>query len=66
MNRLQKNGPTLRLLQKAPASLQKRVLDKASSMSLRLHSQRAARKRQHIASLQAEIKTTQEQTLTVS
>ena len=29
MNRLQKNGPTLRLLQKAPAPLQKRILDKA-------------------------------------
>ena len=31
MNRLRKNGPTLRLLQKSPAPLQKRILDKASS-----------------------------------
>ena len=31
MNRLRKNGPTLRLLQKAPAPLQKRILNKASS-----------------------------------
>ena len=31
MNRLRKNGPTLRLLQKAPTPLQKRILDKASS-----------------------------------
>ena len=31
MNRLRKNGPTLRLLQKAPTPLQKRILEKASS-----------------------------------
>ena len=35
MNRLRKNGPTLRLLQKAPAPLQKRILDKASSELIR-------------------------------
>ena len=29
MNRLRKNGPTLRLLQNAPAPFQKRILDKA-------------------------------------
>ena len=66
MNRLRKNGPTLRLLQKSPAPLQKRILDKALSELIRclcgLRSQRAARKRQHIASSQAEIKTAQDQT----
>ena len=35
MNRLRKNGPTLRLLQKAPAPLQKRILDKASPELIR-------------------------------
>ena len=30
MNRLRKNGPTLHLLQKAPAPLQKHILDKTS------------------------------------
>ena len=35
MNRLRKNGPTLRLLQKAPAPLQKRILDKASHELIR-------------------------------
>ena len=35
MNCLRKNGPTLRLLQKAPAPLQKRILDKASSELIR-------------------------------
>ena len=35
MNRLRKNRPTLRLLQKAPAPLQKRILDKASSELIR-------------------------------
>ena len=60
MNRLRKNGPTLRLLQKAPAPLQKRILDKASSELIRCLC--ATRKRQHIASSQAEIKTAQDQT----
>ena len=31
MNRFRKNGPTLHLVKKAPASLQKRILDEASS-----------------------------------
>ena len=35
MNRLRKNGPTLHLLQKAPAPLQKRILDKASPELIR-------------------------------
>ena len=35
MNCLRKNGPTLRLLQKAPAPLQKRILDKASPELIR-------------------------------
>ena len=35
MNRLRKNGPTLRLLQKAPAPLQKHILDKASPALIR-------------------------------
>ena len=35
MNRLRKNGPTLRLLQKALALLQKRILDKASPELIR-------------------------------
>ena len=35
MNRLRKNGPALRLLQKAPTSLQKNILDKASPELIR-------------------------------
>ena len=35
MNRLRKNGPTLHLLQKIPAPLQKRILDKPSSELIR-------------------------------
>ena len=35
MNRLRKNGPTLRLLQKAPTPLQNRILNKASSEIIR-------------------------------
>ena len=62
MNRLRKNGPTLRLLQKAPAPLQKRILDKVSSELIRCLCDCAARKRQHIASSQTEIKTAQNQT----
>ena len=66
MNCLRKNGPTLRFLQKAPAPLQKRILDKASSELIRClcdcaHNVLQA-KRQHIASSQAEIKTAQDQT----
>ena len=35
MKRLRKNGPTLRLLQKAPAPLEKCILDKACSKLIR-------------------------------
>ena len=35
MNHLRKNGPTLRLLQKAPETLQKCILDKASPVLIR-------------------------------
>ena len=35
MNRLRRNGPILRLLQKAPTSLQKSILDKASPELIR-------------------------------
>ena len=35
MNRLRKKRPTLRLLQKAPAPLQKRILEKVSSELIR-------------------------------